>query len=149
MQKLLIIPAIAIIGLFGSRIQAISNIEDVHYVTTMIGNDLRNKNVCNSKSNPARILNGFIECYNLTALIARCEIDKNAKINLTDDNDRQIVMGCPHAAHYILKTINEYNNQGYVKEMPIETKKRLEKSWIKIMQQGNWSFEECKRSEIE
>jgi len=116
--------------------------------------DFENRNIHNSKGSPARIRNGFIEAYNITALIARCEKDPHAEAEITDahssgQDEKEVVIDCPCLAHYILETIQKFDarhEDGTVikaEQIPDDSRKRLEKSWIKIMQQGNLTYGEC------
>lgn len=153
MQKLLVLFSIFTTNIFVSTLQAVSYIKDVHYVVDTMGKDFENRNVSNSKGRQARIMNGYVETYNLTALIARCEKDKHAKAditgaNLTEKREYQVVINCPCAAKYILKTLNDYPYKDTI-TIPEDTKQRLEESWINIMQQGDFTYDECRSSEGE
>jgi len=151
MQKLLLFTMFTA-NIFVSTVQAVSYIKDVHYVVDTMSEDLKNRD--------ARIRNSAISAYNLTALIARCEKDKNAKADITganytdqvgmsdvEKNRCRVVLKCPCVANYMLMTLDNYPYKN--KAVPEDTKQRLEESWINIMQQGDMTFQDIRNSHVE
>lgn len=151
---------VLVINMLASTLQAISHIKDAQYVYQTMREDFERRHVHNSKGYPVEMRNGFTEMWNLTALIARCEKDKWAMVEITGasrsgQDEKQIIVNCPCLANYMIHTIQKFdwkNEDGTVtkvEQIPIDSRERLEESWINIMQQGEFTVDECREAQIE